>query len=483
MAKKYYAVKNGYKTGIFTNWDECKNSINGYSGAEYKSFKNEKDAKDYLGMNEEVKESSINNSNNKDDIDVIAYVDGSYCSEKQQYAYGAVIFHEGKEHHFCEKFSDIEMATMRNFAGEIEGATRAIKFCLDNNAKSLTIYYDYEGIEKWCTGAWRAKKYGTQKYKKYYDDAARLIDIKFIKVEAHSGNKFNDLADELAKKALGLVKDCECLKQNCNGIVANNIQFEDYEGIIELLKEDYKDLNVIPKKIPYGFQYLISCNINNEKQTINVRFFTDKNKLVIDGDKEKELLNRLTKYIVELIEFDEIPEFLNTVYNLEIDRDIVEDEFTRYFPNSHDKLPKDLKNYLHQAVYNLHIMGNMYVYNYLVEPAVRPLESVLKIALQDNDIPIRKENKDYDSFYVFKEDGDRYILKEDYIKENHTEEFLDYISECITYFRKTRNTLFHWDNPKNNPDTTRILETVEEAHVIIQDSIRLIDKYYEISLN
>ena len=30
---KFYAVKRGRKTGIFTSWEECKNSIDGYKNA------------------------------------------------------------------------------------------------------------------------------------------------------------------------------------------------------------------------------------------------------------------------------------------------------------------------------------------------------------------------------------------------------------------------------------------------------------------
>ena len=38
MAKKYYVVWEGKKTGIFATWDECKESIHGFQGAVYKSF-------------------------------------------------------------------------------------------------------------------------------------------------------------------------------------------------------------------------------------------------------------------------------------------------------------------------------------------------------------------------------------------------------------------------------------------------------------
>ena len=36
---KYYAVKNGKVPGIYMSWDECRENVSGYSGAEYKSFR------------------------------------------------------------------------------------------------------------------------------------------------------------------------------------------------------------------------------------------------------------------------------------------------------------------------------------------------------------------------------------------------------------------------------------------------------------
>ena len=44
---------------------------------------------------------------------------------------------------------------MRNVAGEIEGAKLAMQFCIDNHIEEIDIYYDYEGVEKWCTGVWK----------------------------------------------------------------------------------------------------------------------------------------------------------------------------------------------------------------------------------------------------------------------------------------------------------------------------------------
>lgn len=45
---KYYAVRRGNKTGIFSTTKEFKESIEGYDDPEYKIFKSEKDAEMYI---------------------------------------------------------------------------------------------------------------------------------------------------------------------------------------------------------------------------------------------------------------------------------------------------------------------------------------------------------------------------------------------------------------------------------------------------
>lgn len=205
MTKKYYAVRQGKKTGIFTSWDDCKKSVNGYSGAEYKSFKNKTDAEKYMNDRKEYtvqKEKNIDEIIVKDKNRAIAYVDGSYKKKTKEFSYGAVIFWNNKEYHFSDKFDDEELSKMRNVSGELKGAEKAIEFAIENNIKEIAIYHDYEGISKWATGDWKANKDGTKAYKKYCMDASKKIKINFVKVKGHSGDKYNDLADKLAKEAL-----------------------------------------------------------------------------------------------------------------------------------------------------------------------------------------------------------------------------------------------------------------------------------------
>ena len=202
MAKKYYAVKAGRKTGVFESWDECKSAVSGFSGAAYKSFTNREDAIDFV--NGSAKSQKAQNREEKQS-EAFAYVDGSYDDTTKSYSYGMVMMHGEDELHFFKKFEKDDMSEMRNVAGEIEGSMAAMKYCIENGIKSISIFYDYEGIQKWCNGDWKAKKEGTKRYVEFYKDASKLVDVDFIKVKGHSGDKYNDLADELAKKALGLI--------------------------------------------------------------------------------------------------------------------------------------------------------------------------------------------------------------------------------------------------------------------------------------
>lgn len=206
-SKKIYAVRKGREIGLFKTWAECQKQVIGFSGAEYKSFKTLKEAKAYMDGTTEKEEAQIfetDDSNPSTEI-IIAYVDGSYDVKKHQYGSGVVILWKGKKKTFSFRGDTPMLAEMRNVAGEIIGAQKAMEFAVENKVKKLVIYYDYEGIEKWCTGAWRAKKEGTQMYAKAYEKMSKKIKIEFIKVRAHTGDKYNEEADILAKSAIDLV--------------------------------------------------------------------------------------------------------------------------------------------------------------------------------------------------------------------------------------------------------------------------------------
>lgn len=204
---KFYGVKSGKIIGVYNTWDDCKEQVNGYNGAQYKSFKTYDEAYLYVTGMVNIKPKSkakIEQSPQEIPDGCVAYVDGSYDVQNHHYSYGVVILNNGEEKRFYKKFDNPDMADMRNVAGEIKGSEFAMRYCIREEIKQVTIFYDYQGVSKWCLGEWKTNKDGTRAYKEFYDQIKNLLDVKFVKVKSHSGDKYNDIADALAKKALGI---------------------------------------------------------------------------------------------------------------------------------------------------------------------------------------------------------------------------------------------------------------------------------------
>lgn len=252
---KYYAVKVGVSPGIYETWEECSMNVHGFSGATYKSFKNIDEAKVYMGYNDNEKatdkpkkakkstckvdksvdkvdnfEGNVDNSIDDDlsvseinhEIEeriknlpgdnVIAFVDGSFADDvdgKARFGYGGVLITGGTITRIYGSFDNDDYLSARNVAGELEGVKQAIDWAIENKKKAITIYYDYEGIEKWAKDEWQAKKPVSKSYKLFIIAKSIKIKIDFVKVKAHTDIFYNEEADRLAKKSLTMYRELD----------------------------------------------------------------------------------------------------------------------------------------------------------------------------------------------------------------------------------------------------------------------------------
>lgn len=202
--KKVYAVKNGRQTGLFYSWDECKRMVHGFPGAVYKSFETQQEAEDYLTgslqpqqVPEQAKEPESSEGH------LIAYVDGSFQKKIGRYSYGCILIApDGSITRESGSGSEPQSLALRNVAGEMLGAMHAVQWAQEQGYTSIDIRYDYAGIEQWATHGWQAKNELTQKYAAYMGRCMEQIRITFTKIAAHTGDRYNEEADQLAKEAL-----------------------------------------------------------------------------------------------------------------------------------------------------------------------------------------------------------------------------------------------------------------------------------------
>lgn len=209
MKQKFYAVRKGQTTGVFLTWDECKNAVHGFAGAEYKSFATRKEAEDFIALGQDKTFKGDKNISDPmffaTEETLVAFVDGSFDVNTGSYAFGCVLIEpNGTVTEKNGSGNEEEAKSARNVAGELLGTMTAAAFAIKNGYKKLRVYHDYTGICKWYRKEWKAESFAAREYVEFMNKTRPVLETEFVKVEAHTGVFFNERADILAKEALGI---------------------------------------------------------------------------------------------------------------------------------------------------------------------------------------------------------------------------------------------------------------------------------------
>ena len=185
--QKFYAIKTPNESKIVMTWAECEKLTHGVKGVLFKSFGSRAEAEAWIsGMEAPVPDG------------LRVFVDGSFSPGFPKSGWAFVVTENDVE---IARGSGITAfdAESRNIDGEVMASFQAMRW-LDANDRIGTICHDYEGIARWAKGEWQAKS----NIAKRYVAAAQpfLHRVSFEKVEAHTGVKWNELVDKLAKDAI-----------------------------------------------------------------------------------------------------------------------------------------------------------------------------------------------------------------------------------------------------------------------------------------
>lgn len=236
LKKKHYAIyyPDG-KSRILNSWEKTLKAVKGVKGIHYKSFDSIEKCQTWLSCFENSIPETETLSRD-DPYTLRLYVDGSFSNRSLYAGFGWVIVQN--ETIIEQKSGKTPYhAQSRNIDGELYGVINALNSferinkpeqiseiynfqdktklghetiktnlpALKYNAfffKTIIMFYDYAGIREWALGTWQSKSGVANQYR--IDIEKYLPFLKWRKVKSHSNNRWNDIADKLAKKALEL---------------------------------------------------------------------------------------------------------------------------------------------------------------------------------------------------------------------------------------------------------------------------------------
>lgn len=274
---KYYAVRKGRKSGIFTTWDEAKAQVDGFSNARFKSFPTYEEAEKFMHHQEGEPERTpakpvakklvgkrshnydvqANKSEPKKHYFATIYTDGGcrntgnkagdhvHSNDKAAWAYLIVNEKTGQNFHDTKGTlgatnNQMELTALKEALYklvELKYNTEDLLFRLDS--KYVLDPIQTSDLAKWQANNWRRSNNQPVANVKVWQDIFKLLQIfpyaKFEWVKGHNGQHGNEFVDGLLNQTMdemvdqdalaAMDKDVDNLK---HGLTARTIDLSDF---------------------------------------------------------------------------------------------------------------------------------------------------------------------------------------------------------------------------------------------------------------
>uniref|UniRef100_A0A3Q3QL90 Ribonuclease H1 n=1 Tax=Monopterus albus TaxID=43700 RepID=A0A3Q3QL90_MONAL len=225
-AKFFYAVRKGFKPGVYNSWDECKSQVEKFPSASFKKFASERDAWAFvrgvgLSAAPEVKsgkfvqrhklwkplESQLFSLCPGDAV--VVYTDGCCSANGCKGARAGIGVYWGQNHPL--NAAERLQGRQTNQRAEIQAACKALEQAKEKNIKKLVLYTDSQftinGVTKWIKNwklnDWRLKSGGQVINKDDFVKLDRLnaeLEVVWIHIPGHAGYRGNEEADRLSRE-------------------------------------------------------------------------------------------------------------------------------------------------------------------------------------------------------------------------------------------------------------------------------------------
>lgn len=262
--KFFYAVKKGFKPGVYTSWDECKSQVDKFPSATFKKFASERDAwafvrgvelsgppevkkvskivesdvnllpkrgpepLQYIPLGRKrchseekersppkrVKQSESSSSESADGFTymgdaVVVYTDGCCSANGKQGARAGIGVYWGHNHPL--NVAERLQGRQTNQRAELQAACKALEQAKEKSIKKLVLYTDSKftingvtsWVKNWKLNNWRLKSGGPVTNKEDFVKLDKLnaeLEVVWLHIPGHAGYRGNEEADRLSRE-------------------------------------------------------------------------------------------------------------------------------------------------------------------------------------------------------------------------------------------------------------------------------------------
>ena len=175
----------------------------------------------------------------------------------------------------------------------------------------------------------------------------------------------------------------------------------------------------------------------------------------------------ITTAIVELDESSKVEQILGNAYRISVETEKVDGSYKPVELGLPSNYPNNIKRLIKQSIINLNYFIESEDYSQYAFPALRALEGHIKYLIG---IAGGTVSKNFNQF-------NRATPSDPYVYAAHLTDTTkkNSIENCYNYYKSQRDTAFHFGDILGATDSTRIIDTKEEADEIIKKCIELIN--------
>jgi ribonuclease HI len=212
-SKKYYAVRKGHRTGIFTEWfgpNGAQAQVVGFPGAQYRGFPTRADAEAFLGESPAAvqKAPSVAAKRSGGDVQVVVYTDGGAIGNPGPGGYGVVIIPPTGERQELSggyrRTTNNRMELMACIVA-LEHLEPAAPILLFSDSRYMVDAINKGWVFGWQKRGWKKADGQPAKnpdlWKRLLKRLATL-QVTFEWVKGHAGHEWNERCDQLAGQAM-----------------------------------------------------------------------------------------------------------------------------------------------------------------------------------------------------------------------------------------------------------------------------------------